>query len=396
MLFQWATKPESKSPAAPLNNPPDDMEQQRVKDENPELAARLRCNRAMGWTVWDGPAGPAGPAPIGPMPDGLSGEDEIAWISERLIGRNPAPGSPVWAYRKKLADRQRARNRTKVARRRAGLDPPRPKPTTAQPTTAGGTSPAERDHLNAITVGLCIGGLGFAGVIAMIAVALTTPASTESLLFWGALVICGVLVILGLITVGLAYAGMPLPAPGEHTYFVMRRAVKIGFWPTALVALVFLGFSSSKLYTLMPKSATRAETTTATSTPAKQPARTMVNATPAKILTLCDGYTARKCDKLNSAYRGKWVRWTGVVEAVGVGDNPTVFLTMPFPQDHILGTTTVIVDFNGNQHDELIRVRQGDKITVLGRIRDSIYMNSVIDLEDSELLNNETVDKEKP
>lgn len=41
------------------------------------------------------------------MPDGLTKEEEVAWISDRLAGCAPASGSPVWAYREKLAEEAR-------------------------------------------------------------------------------------------------------------------------------------------------------------------------------------------------------------------------------------------------------------------------------------------------
>ena len=90
-----------------------------------EHDVRVRCNRAMGWDRWQGPAGPAGPAPVGPIPDGLTGEDEIAWISDRLIGCNPELSSPVWAYREKLAALRAIRALSKLP---TGAEPPRDTP----------------------------------------------------------------------------------------------------------------------------------------------------------------------------------------------------------------------------------------------------------------------------
>jgi hypothetical protein len=62
--------------------------------ENDEYEVRVRCNVAMGWTRW-----PAGGNPVGPMPAFTTREEEIEWISERLMGHEAAPGSEVRAYR---------------------------------------------------------------------------------------------------------------------------------------------------------------------------------------------------------------------------------------------------------------------------------------------------------
>lgn len=71
-----------------------------------EYQARLRCNAAMGWTRW-----PTGAGPIGPIPDHLTGEDEVAYIADRLKPYLPEAGSPVWAYREKLAEEERKKLR---------------------------------------------------------------------------------------------------------------------------------------------------------------------------------------------------------------------------------------------------------------------------------------------
>ena len=112
----------------------------------------------------------------------------------------------------------------------------------------------------------------------------------------------------------------------------------------------------------------------------------ILDVSPDKLDSLCEGYTSLQCDKLRKPYEDKWVRWTGVVN--DVDDSPGVSLHVPSPSSY-LGYTSVGIIFKESERNEVVHLRVGDKITIVGRL---VYGMGDI-LEDAELLRNETTDK---
>jgi len=84
----------------------------------------------------------------------------------------------------------------------------------------------------------------------------------------------------------------------------------------------------------------------------------LLNITPAKLDSVCNGYTSLKCEQIMNGYEGRWVRWRGMVD--DVNDDPGVMLLMPSPNNDEF----VSVDFEESQRDEVTHLRVGDEITV--------------------------------
>jgi hypothetical protein len=107
--------------------------------------------------------------------------------------------------------------------------------------------------------------------------------------------------------------------------------------------------------------------------------------TPHQVEKVCDGYTSLECDKRRDIYKNKWVRWSGTVE--DVNDQPGVLLHVP-SKESFLGYDGLSVFFKERERDEVIHMRVGDEITVLGKLNGYTY-----DLEDADLLENKSANR---
>jgi hypothetical protein len=114
----------------------------------------------------------------------------------------------------------------------------------------------------------------------------------------------------------------------------------------------------------------------------------ILDVSPDRLESLCEGYTSLQCDKLRKPYEDKWVRWTGVVN--DVDDGPGVLLHVPSAGSY-RGYAFVGVSFKESERNEVVHLRVGDKITIVGRL---VYGMGGI-LEDAELLRNVTTDEPK-
>jgi len=354
------------------------------------------------------------------MPDGLTAEEEIAWISDRLTGYSPAAGSPVWAYRENLAERERALERLQPGAallRLAQADFKRPDPRDYRSPVIGGMPPAkppesgpspnaspepERDAQARYVVWLVIGiALFVTGVGALYSMYSSPSAGFVPLVVALCLAVSGAYIGLA------AVFNLWLPRPPIRR---IRHHIKVS--AAVLVGLVFIAslvawkfprkavspdnsMSSVTPTSAAPHATAQAtpKTTVAIATP-KRPKQmpltvhghAILDVSPDKLDSLCEGYTSLQCDKLRKPYEDKWVRWTGVVN--DVDDSPGVSLHVPSPSSY-LGYTSVGIIFKESERNEVVHLRVGDKITIVGRL---VYGMGDI-LEDAELLRNETTDK---
>lgn len=121
-------------------------------------------------------------------------------------------------------------------------------------------------------------------------------------------------------------------------------------------------------------------------TPSTVRGHTILDISPDKLESLCEGYTSLQCGRLRKPYEDKWVQWTGTVR--DIDDIPGVSLRVPSRSSY-LGYTSVGVMFKKSERDEVVHLRVGDKITIIGRLA---YGVGGI-LEDAELIRNITTDE---
>jgi len=83
-----------------------------------------------------------------------------------------------------------------------------------------------------------------------------------------------------------------------------------------------------------------------------------------QIDSICNRLTTLQCDKIIDTYTGKWVKWSGSV--ADINDRPGVTLDMPSETPDIPNITEVT--FSEDQRDDVVHLRVGDKIMVLGQV----------------------------